>query len=482
MKISFKLFLLMMFIMGIIKAKAQHQYQVVVENPNTIRVNATLLVQGKELHLPIMSADNLPDGPAALIKNIQLTDSNGNQVKVESSKNNGNYFTWQMEKTATKLNLQYEIDMKHDQYKWPFGVEEISYRTEEGFMIVGRYLFIVPNFGEEDRYAVDFELPKAWSVSSPWSTDSTFHFSELSGSELRDNVLFVGTHREEAVTVGPTTLRLVLGPSLQEDKATILSYLRPNMEAIGTLFGSAPKSSYLVVMQEGPIAGGAFNQSYSMLVEKPINKASSALWGHGMIHETFHLWNGRGLVPETQMEWFKEGVTEYLSIQIQSKTKSLPRKNVEKKLENAYRRYFLATMMGQSSSLQEAGNNKHQNRMKIYGLGTFFAFILDIEIRHANQNSKGLDEVMRLMYQEMAIKEERYTLEDVKRYVNIVAGKNLDTLFESYVTGTKPLNVNMHLKKGGMLLSTMFDEAYLDSDPQSSSFGKSIQNAVLGWN
>lgn len=479
MKICVKTLLVALILASCKTTKAQHEYQVLVEDKNTVHVKAVLGTSATELHLPIMATEGLPDGPAEFIRNLVLTDGRGNEIPIVETKNQGNYYSWRLAAAVDRLSIHYDIEMNHDQYNWPFGVEEISYRTSEGFMIVGRYLFVIPNFLDES-YDVEFDLPESWSVSVPWGTNEQTKFSGVKGSELRDNVLFIGQHREEEIVVGATRLRLLLGPGLQGDKHRILNYLKPNMRAIGELFGSAPKSTYLVVLQEGPIAGGAFNQSYSMLIEKPVNEASSALWGHGMIHETFHLWNGRGLIPEMQMEWFREGLTEYLSIQLEALTNSLKPKNIEKKIENAYRRYFLSTVMGSPVSLQEAGENKDQNRMKIYGLGTFFALVLDIEIRHANGNKNGLAEVIRLMYTEMALKNKQYTLEDVIRYTNRVAGKDLRFLFDAYVTGLEPLKPNKHLVKGGLLLTTMYDEAYLDDNPEASNLEKSIRVAVLG--
>ena len=459
---------------------AQHKYRVSQMEKDKLHVEAVLKIKDSTIYMPTTGIETLPNGPAGLVSNLQIHNSKGTEISVMGSENHGRYFSWQLSEGGDMISLNYEIEMTHDEHTWPFGVEEISYRTSEGYMIVGRYLFIVPNWSEEEFYEVSFELPETWSVSTPWITDVPYEYKQLKASELRDNVLFIGTHKEESVVIDNTQLRLVLGPSLQEDKRKILDYLDPNMKAIGSLFGSAPKSSYLVVMQEGPVAGGAFNQSYSMMIERPVNEASSPLWGHGMIHETFHLWNGRGLVPEEQMEWFKEGLTEYLSIRIQADTGSLPTKIIEKKLESAYRRYFLSTMMGPPISLQEAGNNKNQNRMKIYGLGTFFALILDIEIRHATANTKGLEEVLRLMYQEMALQGKRYKLEDVIKYTNRVAKQDLNYLFDSIVTGTDSLDHNKYLAKGGLILNTFYDEAYLSLMEEADDLAMTIGRHILG--
>ena len=199
-----------------------------------------------------------------------------------------------------------------------------------------------------------------------------------------------------------------------------------------------------------------------------------------MIHETFHLWNGRGLVPGEQMEWFKEGVTEYLSIVIQARTSSLPRSIIEKKIETAYRRHFLAAVMGQPVSLQEAGNNKNQNRMKIYGMGTLMAMILDIEIRRATENQSNLFDVFALMYRELALEGKNYVLKDVISYVNRVAAKDLQYLFDAYVTGTNKLQINKYLERGGLILNTFYDDAYLSIDENSDALGRTIGLDILG--
>ena len=129
-----------------------------------------------------------------------------------ATQNNGNYFSWKFDPgVAGSVRLEYDVVLEHDQYEWPFGVEEIAYKTSQGFMIVGRYLFLVPDFDETQPYEVKFELPASWKVSTPWAAgEEVFKYSGLSASEVRDNVLFFGSHEEEKVAVSSTVLRLVL--------------------------------------------------------------------------------------------------------------------------------------------------------------------------------------------------------------------------------------------------------------------------------
>ncbi|NAY93115.1 hypothetical protein GTQ34_14455 [Muricauda sp. JGD-17] len=187
------------------------------------------------------------------------------------------------------------------------------------------------------------------------------------------------------------------------------------------------------------------------------------------------------LIPKEQMEWFREGVTEYLSIQVQALNGSMSKNTIEKKIENSYRRYFLSTVMGQSMSLQRAGDNKHKNRMKVYGLGTFFSLILDIEIRSANVNKAGLREVLRSMYQDFAMKDKMYSLEDIIKYVNKVAEIDLTLLFDKYVMGTEILNPKMHLAKAGLQITKMYDETYIAPSGKADNLAKKIRRSIYNY-
>ena len=113
-------------------------------------------------------------------------------------------------------------------------------------------------------------------------------------------------------------------------------------------------------------------------------------------------------------------------------------------------------------------------------MGTLFSMILDIEIRHATKNQKGLVDVLTLMYRELAKNGKQYYLSDVIKYVNRVASKDLTMLFDNYVTGTNSLNVNHYLSKGGLTLNTFYDDAYISLDEDADALGAEIGREILG--
>lgn len=40
-----------------------------------------------------------------------------------------------------RIRLSYTVWLEHDKYPWPAGMEEVSYRTDEGLMATGAALF-----------------------------------------------------------------------------------------------------------------------------------------------------------------------------------------------------------------------------------------------------------------------------------------------------------------------------------------------------
>ena len=76
-----------------------------------------------------------------------------------------------------------------------------------------------------------------------------------------------------------------------------------------------------------------------------------------MAHELLHFWNGLSIVPtDSREEWFKEGVTDYLTIVTLARNGWLDGELLSKRLENVPRRYLIARFaqdLAQSGALQE---------------------------------------------------------------------------------------------------------------------------------
>jgi predicted metalloprotease with PDZ domain len=260
--------------------------------------------------------------------------------------------------------------------------------------------------------------------------------------------------------------------------------MAPVLPAAKSAFGGMPKENdYLVVFNRGSRSdGGAFAASYSMLIKGKVNQSSSVIWGHGVAHEVVHFWNGHSMKPASQdEEWLKEGFTDYFTILVRSRTGLDDPERVYRKVENCMRRYVLAKMMmGSPSTLQEAGHNKHQERMLVYGGGTLMGLALDIRIREATHNDRGIDEFLAAMFEEFGDGERKYILDDVIRIAGEVSGENQSQFFADYVAGHEFLDLAPYLEAVGLQLDTMVDEFYLSVSPETTLEQTAMRVAMFG--
>jgi predicted metalloprotease with PDZ domain len=277
-------------------------------------------------------------------------------------------------------------------------------------------------------------------------------------------------------------IKFALGAKFAKHKETFVSLLLPLAKAYQEMFGGTKFNAYTIIVNEGKITdGGAFRTSFSQTIQGEITEASKVVWGHGIAHEFCHLWNGLAIAPAEQMEWFKEGATEYLAIAQSAKAGILHEGNLCKKLENTHRKYLIARMMqGSRESIQEAGKEKAKNRMLVYGGGTLVCFVLDVEIREATQQQKGLPDLMRQMYEEFGKTGKPYTLADLQRLVNQTAGKDLSSFFERFVVGKEFLDVAPYLQKLGLEMHTFMEEIYIARQETPTTQHKTFLKNVFG--
>lgn len=76
-------------------------------------------------------------------------------------------------------------------------------------------------------------------------------------------------------------------------------------------------------------------------------------------------------------------------------------------------------------------------KTNIYDEGNLLAFVTDMFIRKNSKNEYSLDDVMRHLYQEFALKGKGYSEEDYKGCVEHYANTSYDTIFNDYIHGIK---------------------------------------------
>lgn len=246
------------------------------------------------------------------------------------------------------------------------------------------------------------------------------------------------------------------------------------------IFGENPNKRYVFIVQNYLSgSGGGIEHLNSTVLGAPRYGYGSESGYKAFLglaaHEYFHLWNVKRLRPKalgpfdydnenyTTNLWIAEGFTSYFDNMVMQRAGF---NTPEKYLET-----LAATINGVENqpgskfqSVSEASfdawinyyrpnENSRNSGISYYDKGALIALLFDLEIINATQGRKGLDDLMKAMYDEYYKKEKRgYTDAEFKAMAEEMAGKSLDKLYSDYINGTGAIDYNDYLKYAGMRL------------------------------
>ncbi len=345
---------------------APNRYKVVFNaDASRAHVEADVWVEGNELALfGVSPTEQFKNGQADFLANIAVRDATGKPLAL-TDKGEGEYII----DGERRIALSYDVRLDHGNYKWPAGAEEITYRTSEGVMATGNALFLVPGVKMNGPTEVTFELPAGWQAHTPWRAASATHaFTVQTRRELVNNALFFGTARAERFKAGGIELSLVMGKRYWPQRAVFMELIERQLTSYQALFGKPPLAErYLIVInQDNSGDGGAFAGSFSQFLRGSGDRAT----------------NGVSMSPaDDRQEWFKEGVTDYLTVMSMARNGLVDRQYLMQWLENLARGQMVARMgLGLKGTVQAAAKDKHKNWLLVYGGGSVAALAMDVEL------------------------------------------------------------------------------------------------------
>jgi predicted metalloprotease with PDZ domain len=410
--------------------------------PRRAEVEARWVLKGQALSVAGWGAEQFPEGWSKFMKGVRAAGPDGQALKLTADGKGA----WTVDAAAgTAVTLTYAVELTHDQEQWPHGLDEAAYARPDAVFYTGMALFITPDDMADGTVRV--ALPKGWKASLPWRplAGQTGVYAVSSYDELVSNGLMLGTHAERVFQEGAFRVTLAVGGALKPSMPLLEKVMKPHIAAYTRMFRTVPRADYLVTLHEGLTDGGAFANSYSLLASEPLTEANLIDWGHIVSHETFHLWNGTGMEPKTQMDWFKEGFTDYFAILTMARLGLMDECLLTKKLESHARRTF---ERAPGVTLAEAGKHKKQNWGFIYGGGAMAALCLDARIREASGGARSLEDMMRALFRDFG-PGRKYELKDLVAAAGQAAGKDQSEFFARYVQGSEPLPVGEALTAFG---------------------------------
>jgi len=462
----------------------QHVYQVKIDQSGKkAHVQAELQLEGNVLTLfNVNPMPGYPNGQADFIDNLQAKDKSGNVIAI-TNKGEGEYEL----KGNQVVRISYDLRLEHDQLVWPAGNEEVLYHTDEGVMMTGYTLFLVPGEKMRGETKVEFILPQGWRANTALqATNADNVFIAKTRRQLANNALFFGTAKSENFEAGGLQLSLVLGKRYWPQRQMFKELLSKQSQTYLQLFGKKPLAErYLIVINQGDSGdGGAFSGSFSQFLRGDAEMTTRAIWGRVLAHEMLHFWNGLSLVPQDDREeWFKEGVTDYLTIATMSRNKLVDRAYVQQWLENLSRGQTVARRaQGIQGSVRDAAKNKHQNWLLVYGGGSIAGLAIDIELRRASDDKIGIAELMQALYAEFAILGKTYQLSDIQSLASKLVGKDMTPVFTQLVQNKEMNDLRpMFAGLGLQLEQYLMLEHMLLKDPKASANDKKRFKAIFGF-
>ena len=429
----------------------------------------------------VMEVPGLPNGQASLVEGMRVADATGASLALKDL-GAGDFGI----AGGRRIRLSYSVRLEHDRYPWPAGMEEVSYRTDEGVMATGAALFFID--GDAPVLApieVEFDLPHGWRANTPWTRiGAGERYRVPSRRELTSNALFLGTAQARTFDAGGVELTLVLGRHYRKSAPLFVDLLRTQLASYAELFDGPPLSKrYLIIINDHESGdGGAFASSFSQFVQGDADERNRVIWGYVMAHELLHFWNGLSIVPaDYREEWFKEGATDYLTIATLARNGWLDGELLSKRLENVPRRYLIARHAQKlGMSVREAGKDKQPNRQLVYGGGSLAALALDVALRERSGDKAGLPEFMRALYAEFAKPGKTYALEDLERIARQLTGSDFSGFFAEAVGSESYFDIRPSYAALGLRMDSFVEEMFIGREPQATPAQQARFEAIFG--
>lgn len=383
-----------------------------------------------------------------------------------------------------------------------------SYLNADHALVVPAGVLMYWEKNEERKHHLHIDLPGNWSsittALEPFNKPGNVDYVAENYDELVDSPLEIGNHREiEFEVLGKPHLLGIYGSSNYVDSILVADFTKI-MEAQAEIFGGLPYDHYAFIIHVEEGYGGLEHANSSVNYIRRWSFTDEKRYKRflGLIsHEYFHLWNIKRIYPkgveifdydnENYLDelWVAEGITSYYDELILQRTAIKDKdtyldviKSEINTLEGRPGRLHLSVAEASYDAwIRHYRPNEHSKNSSIsyYNKGHLLGLLLDLKIINATSGQAGLDDVMRSLYRDFALKQRGYTSNDVKRACEKISGLKLDTFFNDYIHGVVPLPYKEVFALAGIEMdSTTEKSAYLGATFKNQNGRVTITNVV----
>jgi len=433
------------------------------------------------------------------VENLKAASTNGNALPILSM--NGN--TWRIvHKSNQPFVVSYDVKAEKK------FVANSYVDSTHGYIIPGN-LFLYVNGHINIPVFVKIIPAPGWNkIVTGLETihDRANEFYAPDFDILYDSPILEGKLEElPSFTVNQIEHRFIGFDIGEFEKQQFMDDLKKVVEAAVSIIGDIPYKQYTFI-GIGPGRGGIehLNNTTVSFSGKDLNSAAGkSKMMNFLAHEYFHHYNVKRIRPfelgpfdydrenRTNLLWVSEGLSVYYEYMIVKRAGLVDEQTLFGDFEhdmnaienNPGRQYQSLAQAGYETwsdgpfGKQGADANKS---ISYYEKGPLIGLIFDFAIRHATQNKKSLDDVMRFLYWEYYKKKNRgFTDAEFQQACETVAGISLNDEFE-YVYTTKEPDYNKYLGYAGLAITFDVDsngkKKFSIKKPEKTD---ELQNAIL---
>jgi predicted metalloprotease with PDZ domain len=405
------------------------------------------------------------------VSNIKAYTSNGTKLLIQRQHKNG----WKVASPGKKaITVEYDVKATRSFVATPYLDRNRGFISPPGI-----FLHIAGALNNPAMVTVT--LPSGWTAASGMESnhsDNSFMASDF--DVLYDSPILLGPLEElPSFTVAGVKHRFI-GYNLGEfDRNSFIADLEKIVTTSINLIGHIPYKEY-TFLAIGPGPGGIEHlnsTTFGWSAESLKTSAGKRKLYTFLAHEYFHHYNVKRIRPielgpfdydkenRTNMLWVAEGFTVYYDLLITRRAGLMTDEELLESIrdrllgfENKPGRLYQSATQASYNTWSDGPFGRSEDEVNktvsVYDKGAILGLLLDLNIRHATNNSKSLDDVMRTLYTEFYQQKKRGFKEtEFQEVCERIAGTKLTEVFQ-YASTTAAIDYKKYLAYAGLMIDS----------------------------
>jgi predicted metalloprotease with PDZ domain len=406
----------------------------------------------------------------------------------ENSQNNQALVSQKVSKNHWQIKTEScsEIRVKYRVFAHELSVRTNHLDETHGYFNGAALFFFIPGL-EQQPVKVKIIPPKNdWQVTTTLAEVSRKEniFKAQDFDTLVDSPVEIGKHQIYDFEVLGKPHQLAIWGKGNANPNKIIEDTKKIITTQAKIYQGLPYEKYLFLLHlSGSGYGGLEHKNSCSLNYPRFGFRSLEQYNRFMqlvAHEFFHLWNVKRIRPQalekfdyeqenyTTSLWFSEGTTSYYDVLIPLRAGIYNRKTCLENLSKDLTRYLTipgrnVQPLAESSfdawiKLYRRDSNSDNNQISYYLKGELVSLLLDLLIRAKHNNSRSLDDVMRLLWEKFGKQEIGFTEAQLQNAIASVAQQDLTDFFNKYLYTTVELPFAEYLEPFGLYIKPIVEE------------------------